>query len=128
MATRAILIVAAILIAVTGLGFAAAAGYIAAAEAVGPLAAAALIAGVLLVAALALIIAERIMANSPDKDGSAGQDSDGASSVETAVTLVRTLVRENPVQAMAIVTTLGFVAGRRPGAATVLLERLAKYL
>lgn len=128
MATRAILIVAAILIAVTGLGFAAAAGYIAAAQAVGSLAAAGLIAGVFLLVALALIIAERIIANTPDRADSPDQDADGPSSVETAVTLVRTLVRENPVQAMAIVTTIGFVAGRRPGAAAVLIERLAKYL
>lgn len=122
MATRAILIVAAVLIAVTGLGFAAAAGYIAAADAMGPLAAAGLIAGVLLLVAFALVITERIVAKTETPEPPAN---DVAGS---AMTLARTAIRENPVQAMAVVSTLGFLVARRPGAAALLIERLSKYL
>ncbi|MEE2567694.1 hypothetical protein [Hyphobacterium marinum] len=124
MATRAILIVTAVLIAVTGLGFAAAAGYIAAADAVGPLAAAGLIAGVLLLVAFALVIAERIVAKTDTQE----EESPANDAAGTALTLARTAIRENPVQAMALVSTLGFLAARRPGAAALLIERVSKYL
>lgn len=121
MVTRIILIVTAILIAITGLGFGMAAGYMAAAEVVGEIAAAGIVAGCLLFLALALILAERIHSRQPVAE-------QAAEPLGSAVGIIKTAVRQNPLQAMLLVSSLGFIAARRPGAVALIAERLSKVL
>tara|TARA_R110002072_G_scaffold103347_7_gene226807 strand:- start:2106 stop:2471 length:366 start_codon:yes stop_codon:yes gene_type:complete len=121
MITRIILIVTAILIAVTAIGFGLAAGYMAAEAAVGSMAAAGIVAGALFLVALILVLTERIASRQPVAE-------QAAEPLGSAVGVLKTAVRQNPLQAMVLVTSLGFIAARRPGAVALIAERLSKVL